>query len=152
MNFRTVGHARVQARWAIATVFGLLLSAGFAPTQVVTLSAGPPLLYQVRSIYVVPSADDIAVLLKARLEKWNAIGITSKPEEADAILNCQASTMWVPAKVVVWRTMAEVTLVDRRSQKPIWKTSKATTYRTSGLADDVIEQLKEDWKKSASQD
>ena len=150
MNFRTVGHSRVLAGWSIPTVFGLLLCAGFAPTQV-TLSAGPLPLYQVRSIYVVPSADDCAFLLKTRLEKWNAIGISSKPEEADALLTCQTATTLVPAKVVVWRTIAEVTLVERRSQKPIWKTAKATIYNTGGLADEVIAQLKEDWKKSASQ-
>ena len=150
MNFRTVGYARVLAGWAIPIVFGLLLTAGFAPTQV-TLSAGPLPLYQVRSIYVVPSADDFAFLLKTRLQKWSAIDITSKPEEADAVLTCQTATTMVPAKVVVWRTIAEVTLVERRSQKPIWKTAKATTYNIGGLADDVIAQLKEDWKKSASQ-
>jgi hypothetical protein len=148
MNSGTLCHGRLGG--AIPTIMAVVIFAGFVAAQV-TLSAGPLLLHQVRSIYVVPSSDDFAFLLKARLEKWNAIGLASKPEEADAILTCQTTSTMVPAKVVVWRTIVEVTLLDRRSQKPIWKTAKATTYRTSGLADDVIEQLKEDWKQSASQ-
>jgi hypothetical protein len=131
-------------------MLALLLSAGFGSAQV-TLSAGPLLLHQVRSIYVVSSSDEFAFLVKARLEKWNAVGITSKPEDADAILTCQIATTMVPAKVVLWRTIAEATLVDRRAQKPIWKTTKTATYDTTGLADDMIEQLRKDWKKSASQ-
>jgi len=150
MNSRASCHTRVQAGWVMPTILALLVSAGFAPAQVV-LSAGPLPLYQVKSIYMVPSSDDFAFLLKARLEKWNAIGIASKLEEADAILTCQTSTTMVPAKVVIWRTIAEVTLVDRRSQKPIWKTTKAAIYDTRGLADEILEQLKQDWRKSASQ-
>jgi len=150
MNFRTLRHRTVQLSRAMPTILALLLSAGFAPAQA-TMSAGPLLLHQVKSIYVVPSSDDFAFLVKARLEKWDAIAITSKPEEADAILTCRTATTMLPAKVVVWRTVAEATLVDRRSQKPIWKTERATTFDTSGLAGEIVEQLTKDWKKSASQ-
>jgi hypothetical protein len=50
------------------------------------------------------------------------------------------------------RIVAEVTLVDRRLQKPVWKTTKSDgTYDTNRLADDIIEQLKKDFRKSASE-
>ena len=90
------------------------------------------------------------LLVKARLEKWSTVGIASKPEDADAILACQTESTIVPAKVVVRRTAAEVTLVDRRSQKPIWKTTKSAAFDRNILADDIMEQLKQDWRKSAS--
>lgn len=150
MSARTLCRARLPVGRAIPAIWALALSAGFGLAQV-TLSAGPPLLHQVRSIYVVPSSDDLAFLVKARLEKWNALGITSTPEDAEAILTCQTATIMMPAKVVFWRTIADATLVDRRSQKLIWKTAKEATYDTSALADDIIEQLKQDWRKSAIQ-
>jgi hypothetical protein len=127
----------------------LLLSTGFLAAQA-SFSAGPLLLHQVRTIYVAPSSDDFVLLVKARLEKWTAVDIAAKPEEADAILTCQTESIIVPAKVVVRQTIAEVTLVDRRSQKLIWRTTKSATFDTARLADDVMEQLKKDWRKSAS--
>jgi len=57
----------------------------------------------------------------------------------------------VPAKAIVRITTAEVTLVDRRSQKPIWRTTKSEAFDTTRLADELIEQLKKDWRKSASE-
>ena len=51
---------------------------------------------------------------------------------------------------VVRRTIAEVTLVDRRSQKAIWKTTKSGAFDRNILADDIMLQLKQDWRKSAS--
>jgi hypothetical protein len=147
MDSRLLRHAPLRVR-AILTILALLLSTGFLAAQT-TLSAGPLLLHQVRTIYVAPSSDDFVLLVKARLEKWSAIAITSKPEEADAILTCQTESAIVPAKVVVRRTIAEVTLMDRRLQKPIWKTAKSGTFDTNRLADDIIEQLKRDWRKSA---
>jgi hypothetical protein len=113
-----------------------------------TFSAGPLLLHEVRTIYVAPSSDDFVLLVKARLEKWRAIGITSKLEEADAILT--ESTI-VPAKVIVRQTIAEVTLVDRRSQKPIWRTIKSAAFDRTMLADDIMAQLKQDWRKSVNE-
>jgi hypothetical protein len=127
----------------------LLFSAGLLAAQA-TVSAGPPLLYQVKTIYVAPSSDDFVLLIKTRLEKWTAVGITSKLEEADAILTCQTESIIVPAKVAIRRTTAEVTLVDRRSQRPIWRTTKSASFEINRLADDIIEQLKMDWRKSAS--
>jgi hypothetical protein len=135
----------------ILPIFALLfLSAGSLAAQA-TFAAGPLLLHQVKTIYVAPSSDEFVPLIKAGLEKWGAIGITSKPEEADAILTCRTESTIVPAKVVVRRTIAEVTLADRRSQRPIWRTSKSATFDTNRLADDIVEQLKKDFRKSASE-
>jgi len=136
--------------WKILPILAwLLLSAGFLAAQA-TFSAGPLLLHQVRTIYVTPSSDDFVLLVKARLEKWAAVEIATKPEEADAILTCQSESTIIPAKVVVRRTIAEVTLVDRRSQKIIWKTTKSAAFDRTVLADDIMERLKQDWRKSAS--
>lgn len=140
-----------RATCDIPSIFALLLvSAGLLAAQA-TLSAGPLLLHQIRTIYVAPSSDDFVPLIKARLEKWNAIEITSTREEADAILTCQTESTIVPAKVVVRRTTAEVILVDRRSQRTIWRTTKTAAFDTNRLADDIIEQLKKDFRKSASE-
>jgi len=135
----------------LPAIFTLLFfSAGLLAAQA-TLSAGPLLLHQLRTIYVAPSSDTFVPLLKARLEKWSAVAITSKPEEADAILTCQTESTIVPAKVVMRNTTAEVTLVDRRSQRPIWKTAKSAAFDINRLADDIIDQLKKDFRKSASE-
>ena len=150
MNSRLINHAPLPDYWGILPILAwLLLSTGFLAAQA-SFSAGPLLLHQVRTIYVTPSSDDFALLVKARLEKWTAVEITSKPENADAILTCQTESTIVPAKVVVRRTIAEVTLVDRRSQRAIWKTTKSAAFDRSILADDIMEQLKQDWRKSAS--
>jgi len=150
MNSRLINYAPLRVNWKILLIFaGLLLSTGFLAAQA-SFSAGPLLLHQVRTIYVAPSSDDFVLLVKARLEKWSTVGIVSKPEDADAILTCQTESTIVSAKVVVRRTAAEVTLVDRRSQKPIWKTTKSAAFDRNILADDIMEQLKQDWRKSAS--
>ena len=148
MNSRLLRHGLLLAKWAVLLILALLTCAGFLAAQA-TLSTGPLLLYQVRAIYVAPSADDFVLLVKDRLEKWGGVEITSQPEEADAILTCQTEKTIVPAKVVVSRTIAEVTLIDRRSQKPIWRTTKYVAFDRTILADEVIEQLKRDRRQSA---
>ena len=125
VNARFLRRRPPQIGWAILAL--LLTSAGFMAAQA-TLSAGPLLLHQVKTIYMAPSSDEFVLLVKARLQKWTAVRITSKPEEADAILTCQTESAIVPAKVVVRRTIAEVTLVDRRSQKLIWRTTKSAAF------------------------
>ncbi|HXY14234.1 MAG TPA: hypothetical protein VEI26_07025 [Terriglobales bacterium] len=125
----------------------LFLCAGLLAGQA-TISAGPPLLYQVKTIYVASSPDGLALLIKSRLEKWSAVGITAELEEADAVLTCQTETAIVPAKVAIRETTATVTLVDRRSQRPIWRTTKSASFEINRLADDIVEQLKIDWRKS----
>jgi hypothetical protein len=125
----------------------LFLFAGLLAGQA-TISAGPPLLHQVKTIYIVPSPDELVLLIKSRLEKWSAVGITSNLEEAEAVLTCQTETKIVPAKVAIRETTTIVTLIDRRSQRPIWRTAKSASFETDRLADEVVEQLKIDWRKS----
>ena len=115
-----------------------------------SFSAGSPLLYQVETIYVTPSSDELAVLLKARLENWTAVRITSSPDEADAILTCETQNTIVPAKVVLRLTIADIALIDHHSRKLIWRTNKSTALGAAKLADDIVEQLKKDRGKSAS--
>lgn len=149
MNSRQLNYAPLRVNWTILPILAWLLACtGFLAAQA-TFSAGPLLLHQVRTIYVAPSSDDFALLVKARLENWVTVGIASKPEEADAILTCQTQSTVVLARMVVRRTLVDVTLVDRRSQKVIWSTTKSAFDRTL-LADDIVEQLKQDWRKSAS--
>jgi hypothetical protein len=151
MNSRQLNYSPLRAPWRIVPILAwLVLSAGWLAAQA-TFSAGPPALHQVGKIYVAPSSDDLVLLVKARLEKWSVVEITSKLEEADAILTCQTQSTIVPAKVAVRRTIAEVSLVDPRSQKSIWWTTKSSSFDTNRLADDIIEQLKKDWRKSASE-
>ncbi|MGB8113641.1 MAG: hypothetical protein WCF22_07695 [Candidatus Sulfotelmatobacter sp.] len=128
----------------------LLISTGFLAAQA-SFSAGPLLLYQVRTIYVAPSTDDFVLLVKARLEKWAVIQIATKPEEADAILTCQTESTIVPAKVVVRRTIAQVALLDRRSLERIWKSTKFVAFDRTMLADEIMDQLKQDWRESANE-
>ncbi len=149
MNSRFLHHRSLPFRWAILPIVALLTFAGFAAAQA-TLSVGPLKLHQVRTIYVAPASDDFVLLVKDRLEKWAAFEITSQPEEADAILTCKTESTFLPAKVVVRRTIAEVTLTDRRFQRPIWQTTKSGVFDRTLLADQIVEQLKHDWRKSAN--
>jgi hypothetical protein len=151
MNTRVVRHAVSGVSLVVLPVLVVLVLTARCFAAQATISAGPLPLYQVKVIYVAPSADDFVGLLKSRLERWDAVRITSQPEEADAILTCQTGSRIVPAKVVVRLTTAEATLVDRRLQRPIWKTAKSTGLDTTRLAEEIIEQLKKDWKKSASE-
>jgi hypothetical protein len=139
---------RVHSR-SLFILAWLAFSTGLLAAQA-TFSAGPLLLHQVKAIYLAPSSDDFALMVGARLKKWTAVEITTKLEEADAILTCQTQSTIVPAKVAVHRTTAEVTLVDRRAQQIIWKAKKSADFDRATLADDIIEQLKKDWKKSAN--
>lgn len=149
MKSRCLASRLLPGNWVILPVLVLLIFTRFMSAQA-NFSSGPLLLHQVRTIYVVPSSDDFARMIKARLEIWETVAIVSKPEDADAILTCQTVTTLVPAKVPVRQTIAEVALVDRRFQKPIWTTSKSVAFDRAVLADDIVAQLKQDWRKSAS--
>ncbi|MGA7170107.1 MAG: hypothetical protein WBW82_00485 [Candidatus Sulfotelmatobacter sp.] len=149
MNYRALGLRLSSIGRAILLILiSLLASAGSLAAQAI-ITAGPLLLHQVKTIYVAPSSDDFVLLLKTRLEKWTAVEITPRAEEADAILTCQAETTFVPAKVYIRRTTVELTLVDRRSQEVIWRTKKSSASDRTIMADDILEQLKQDWRKSA---
>lgn len=152
MNNRVVCHAMPGVNFSILPMLAmlLLLTAGFLAAQV-TISARPLSLFQVEVIYVAPSGDDFVGMLKSHLERWDAIWITSEPEEADAILSCQTERRIVPAKMPMRVTTAEVTLIDRRTQRLIWRTSKSTALDSTALVQLIIEQLKEDHRKAASE-
>lgn len=126
----------------------LALSSGFLAAQA-TVSAAPPRLFEVKTIYIAPSSDDFVRLLKSRLEQWGTVKVTPQVEEADAILSCETESRILPAKVVIKVTDAQVRLVDRHSQKLIWSTKKSTSW-DNRLADDVIDQLKKDRERSFS--
>jgi hypothetical protein len=151
MNILVARHAVWGVSLAVLPSLSMVvLAAGFLAAQN-TISAAPLTLRQVNVIYVAPSSDDFVGLLKSRLEKWGALRITSQLEEADAILTCQTESRIVPAKIVVRVTTAEAALIDRRSQKPVWRTTKSTALDKTSLAEEIIEQLKKEWRKSASE-
>ena len=150
-RLRSSRYSVLRTRSGIPSILiPLFLFAGLLAGQA-TISAGPPLLYQVKTIYIAPSLDDLTVLIKSRLEKWSAVGVTSDLEEAEAVLTCQTETKIVPAKVALRETTTIVTLIDRRSQRPIWRTTKSASFEMNRLADEVVEQLKIDWRKSSHQ-
>jgi len=144
MNLRVLRYAALELGLAtVTTCLPLLLAAQ------VTISPGPLPLSKVRTIYIAASSDDFVRLVKSRLDKWGVLHIASQAEEADAILICETESTIVPAKVAVRRTDAQVRLVDRRSQQLIWSTKKSTTS-DSGLADEIVDQLKKDRERSVS--
>lgn len=150
MNSRLVNYALFRVHsMSLAILAWLLFCTGLLAAQA-TFSAGPLLLHQVKTIYVAPSSDDFVLMIEARLKQWTTVEIATKPEGADAILTCQTESTIVPAKVAVLRTTAEVALVDRHTQKLIWRTKKSAIFERTELADDIVEQLKQDWRKSAS--
>lgn len=112
-----------------------------------SISAGPPLLYQVRTIYVAPSSDDFVRILESRLEKWGAVNVTGRIEEADAILTCETESRIIPGKAVLRQIDTQVRLVDRSSGRLVWSTRKSGTWGAT-LADDIVDQLKKDRDRS----
>jgi hypothetical protein len=140
---------RVPVGLATVSLLSVLaLSSGFLAAQA-TVSAAPPRLFEVKTIYIAPSPDDLVRLLKSRLEQWDTIKVTPQLEEADAILSCETESRIIPAKVVVKVIDAQVRLVDRHSQRLIWSTKKSTSWDNT-LVDDIIDQLKRDREKSFS--
>jgi hypothetical protein len=140
---------RVPVGLATVSLLSVLaLSSRFLAAQA-TVSAGPIPLYEVKTIYIAPSSDDLVRLLKSRLEQWGTVKVTSQVEEADAILSCETESRIVPAKIVIKVIDAQVRLVDRHSQKLIWSTKKSTSW-DNRLVDDIIDQLKRDREKSFS--
>lgn len=134
---------------ATVSLLGVLaLSSGFLAAQA-TVSAAPLRLFEVKTVYIAQSSDDLVRLLKSHLEQWGTVKVTSQVEEADAILSCETESRIVTAKVVIKVIDAQVRLVDRHSQKLIWSTKKSTSW-DDRLVDDIIDQLKRDREKSFS--
>lgn len=138
----------LSVRWAMLALTAVAISSEFLTAQA-TISAAPLLLHEVKTIYIAPSSDNLVQLLRSRLQKWSAVTVTARVEEADAILSCNAESRIVAAKVVVRVIDAQVRLVDRHSQKLIWSTVKSTSWEER-LADDIVDQLKKDREKSFS--
>lgn len=138
----------LSVRWAMLALTAVAISSEFLTAQA-TISAAPLLLHEVKTIYIAPSSDNLVQLLRSHLQKWSAVTVTARIEEADAILSCNAESRIVAAKVVVRVIDAQVRLVDRRSQKLIWSTEKSTSWEER-LADDIFDQLKKDREKSFS--
>ncbi len=136
----------LSVRWAMLALTAVAISSEFLTAQA-TISAAPLLLHEVKTIYIAPSSDNLVQLLRSRLQKWSAVTVTARVEEADAILSCNAESRIVAAKVVVRVIDAQVRLVDRHSQKLIWSTDKSTSWEER-LADDIFDQLKKDREKS----
>lgn len=138
----------LSVRWAMLALTAVAISSEFLTAQA-TISAAPLLLHEVKTIYIAPSSDNLVQLIRSRLQKWSAVTVTARVEEADAILSCNAESRIVAAKVVVRVIDAQVRLVDRHSQKLIWSTVKSTSWEER-LADDIVDQLKKDREKSFS--
>ncbi len=127
----------------------------------------PPLtLGQVRSIYVSPMGGEFRNFVMQRLLKWSDIKLAASADDADAILTGAAESKDrvhgnngdVTEAV---RFSGEVTLLDRKTQFPIWSTEKGKHtsvlgYLTEGaysggpdsqskLADQIVNQLRKDW-------
>jgi len=140
---------RVPVGLATVSLLSVLaLSSGFLAAQA-TVSAAPPRLFEVKTIYIAPSSDDFVRLLKSRLEQWGTVKVTQQVEQADAVLSCETESRIIPAKVVVKVIDAQVRLVDRHSQKLIWSTKKSTSWENT-LVDDIFDQLKRDRERSFS--
>ena len=140
---------RVPVGLATVSLLSVLaLSSGFLTAQA-TVSAAPPRLFEVKTIYIAPSSDDFVRLLKSRLEQWGTVKVTQQVEQADAVLSCETESRIIPAKVVVKVIDAQVRLVDRHSQKLIWSTKKSTSWENT-LVDDIFDQLKRDRERSFS--
>jgi len=138
---------RVSLGLATVSLLSVLaLSSGFLIAQA-TVSAAPPRLFEIKTIYIAPSSDDFVRLLKSRLEQWDAVRVTGQLDEADAILSCETESRIVVAKVVVKVIDAQVRLIDRRTEKLIWSTKKSTSW-DNRLADDIVDQLKKDRERS----
>lgn len=73
--------------WVLLAVVSVLsvvvLSSGSIAAQA-TVSAAPIPLYEVRTIYIVPSSDDFVRLFKSRLEQWGTVKVTPQVKEVDA--------------------------------------------------------------------
>lgn len=139
----------LPVRWAMLLAISTLAVSSKFLTAQATISVAPLLLHEVKTIYVAPSSDDLVQLLKSRLEKWGAVTVAAREEEADAILTCATESRIVPAKVVVRVIDSQVRLVDRHSQRLIWSTKKSTSW-VDRLADEIIDQLKKDRERSLS--
>lgn len=112
----------------------------------------PPLflLHKVKSIYVEPMPNGFDQSLIQKLLKWDAIRVVYDPEEADAVLKGGVSVRVVGAGgLTLTKTHAEVTLVDRKTGRPIWSAKKGSNKGSLKVAQKLVNKLRKDWEESA---
>ena len=123
-----------------------------APMLQIHAQEPPPfLLHEVKSIYVEPVPNGFDQSLIQKLLKWDAIKVVYVPEEADAVLKGGVSVRVVGAGgLTLTKTHAEVTLVDRKTGRPIWSAKKGSNNKGSlKVAQKLINKLRKDREKSA---
>ena len=115
------------------------------------LGAGEPLLlHEVKSLYVEPMPNGFDQSLIQKLLKWDAIKVVYVPEEADAVLKGGVSVRVVGAGgLTLTKTHAEVTLVDRKTGRPIWSAKKGSNKGSLKVAQKLVNKLRKDWEESA---
>jgi hypothetical protein len=115
------------------------------------LGAGEPLLlHEVKSLYVEPMPNGFDQSLIQKLLKWDAIRVVYVPEEADAVLKGGVSVRVVGAGgLTLTKTHAEVTLVDRKTGRPIWSAKKGSNKGSLKVAQKLVNKLRKDWEESA---
>lgn len=115
------------------------------------LGAGEPLLlHEVKSLYVelMPNGFDQSLIQK--LLKWDAIKVVYVSEEADAVLKGGVSVRVVGAGgLTLTKTHAEVTLVDRKTGRPIWSAKKGSNKGSLKVAQKLVNKFRKDWEESA---
>ncbi len=121
-----------------------------APMLQIHAQEPPPfLLYEVKSIYVEPMPNGFDQSLIQKLLKWDAIKVVYVPEEADAVLKGGVSVRVVGAGGLTLTIYAEVTLVDRKTGRPIWSAKKGSNKGSLKVAQKLIKKLRKDREKSA---
>ena len=115
------------------------------------LGAGEPLLlHEVKSLYVEPMPNGFDQSLIQKLLKWDAIKVVYVPEEADAVLKGGVSVRVVGAGgLTLTKTHAEVTLVDRKTGRPIWSAKKGSNKGSLKVAQKLVNKFRKDWEESA---
>ena len=121
-----------------------------APMLQIHAQEPPPfLLHEVKSIYVEPVPNGFDQSLIQKLLKWDAIKVVYVPEEADAVLKGGVSVRVVGAGGLTLTIYAEVTLVDRKTGRPIWSAKKGSNKGSLKVAQKLIKKLRKDREESA---
>ena len=143
----------------------LLLLSLLAPMLQIHAQEPPPfLLHEVKSIYVEPMPNGFDSALVQKLLKWGGIKVVKTREEADAALigSIDVRTAGVVGggtvggitqpRFVVTKTVAEVTLVDRKTGRAIWSAKKGSNKGSLKVAQKLVNKLRKDWNESANKE
>jgi hypothetical protein len=118
-----------------------------------------PSVESVKTIFILPMRDRMNNLLTSDLVRWGHFRITVNPKQAEAILSdttnidvhglvSDPSTIRKPTST----TLGTVFLIDIKSEKVLWSTSKKPSdswylggsKNTRELAAEIVDQLKKD--------